>query len=167
MAHDIVGADLTQLDELSIAFQTAGAEISAKASVLDGKIQAAISAFDGTLSSLQSEAGALARSIDDEMNALAGQAGGVQWTGANRTAFDGDMTQFTSVVAAGTARIDTDIAAIKGQVDAGFTPVLAEFGAALKKSGDDVDAATAQMQTAVSSQRANLDQAANVGWSNA
>ncbi len=167
MTHEIVGADLTQLDELSTAFHTAGTEISAKGTVLDSKIQAAIAAFESTLSAMQTEASSLARSIDDEMNALAGQAGGVQWTGANRTAFDGDMAQFQSVVAAGTAQIDADISAIKGQVDASFTPVLGEFGAALKQSGIDVDAATTDMQTAVANQRANLDQAANVGWSNA
>ncbi len=63
-------------------------------------------------------------SINEEMDALAGQADGVQWTGANRTAFDGDLGQFKTVVATGTAQIDTDISSIKAQVDSSFNPVL-------------------------------------------
>lgn len=164
---DIVGADLAQLETLSAAFQTAGDQINAKSEVLQGRIQAAVGRFEATLSSLQQEAATLTSSIDQEMDGLAGQADSVQWTGANRASFDGDLAQFKSVVATGTAQIDADISSIKAQVDSGFSPVLTEFGAALKSSGDQVNAATTEMNTAVSNQRANLDQAANVGWSNA
>ena len=167
MAGDIVGADLDQLDQLSTAFETAGAQIAAKADALDDKIAAAIASFEATLSSLQTQATTLTSTIDQEIEAVSGQAGSVQWTGANRAAFDGDLTNFTGVVTAGTAQINTDISTIKSQVDSSFNPVLAEFSTALKQSGEEVNTASTEMKTAVATQRTNLDQAANVGWNNA
>ena len=167
MSHDIVGADLAQLDELSTAFHTAGTAIAAKATTLDEKIQTAILRFETSLSTLRSEAATLAGTIDDEIDAVRNQADGVQWTGSNRTAFDGDLATFTVTVHDGTARIDTDITAITTRIDSGFTPVLADFGIALRRSGDEVDTAATDMEIAVADQRSALDQVANVGWANA
>jgi len=167
MAGDIVGADLDQLDTLSAAFETAGTQIAAKADALDDKIATAIESFAATLRSLQSQATTLTSTIDQEIDAVSGQANSVQWTGANRVAFDGDLATFKGVVTAGTTQINTDITAIRSQVDGSFNPVLAEFSTALKRSGSDVNDASAQMKTSVATQRANLDQAANVGWNNA
>lgn len=167
MAGDIVGADLEHLGQLSAAFETAGAEIAAKADLLDDKIQAAVDAFEATLSSLQSQATNLTGTIDQEMEAVNGQANSVQWTGANRTAFDADMASFKSVVQAGSAQINTDISAIKSQVDSSFNPVLSEFSAALKQSGDEVNTASTDLKVAVTNQQTALDQVGNVGWTNA
>lgn len=164
---DFTGADLDQLNELATAFTTAGTEIAAKATTLQGKIQAAVSNFEQTLSTMQTETTALASEMNDEMAAVRAQAGGVQWTGNNRQAFDADLNSFSGVVQRGTAQIDADIATIKGQVDSRFNPVLTEFASALQTSADDVGSATSTMKAAVDTQRANLDQAANVGWTSA
>ena len=91
----------------------------------------------------------------------------MQWTGGNRGAFDGDLGTFNTAVKSGTAAINTDIGTLKSDVEARFTPVLTEFGAALKTSADEADTSTKGMRTAVGTQRTNLDEAANVGWMSA
>lgn len=164
---DFTGADLDHLDQLAAAFTTAGAEIAAKADTLRTKISTAVGAFESTLSNLQHEASALAAQMNDEMAGVTTQANGVAWTGNNRSAFDGDLATFSGVVQSSTAQIDSDIAAIKAQVDTRFNPVLTEFAAALATRSDEVGATTTTMKTAVDTQRANLDQAANVGWTSA
>lgn len=164
---NFTGADLSQLDELAAAFTTAGTEISAKAQTLQSKIQTAVTNFETTLSTMQQDAATLTGQMNDEMAAVRGQADGVQWTGNNRGAFDGDLNNFGTVVNQGAARIDSDIANIKSQVDGRFTPVLNDFSTALGASADDVNSSTTTLKTAVDTQRSNLDQAANVGWTSA
>lgn len=164
---ELTGADLGQLDDLAAAFTTAGNEIAAKGEALRTRIQASIDAFNASLTSLQSTTQALTEQTNAEMQALRDQGASVGWTGNNRTAFDGDLAAFGNAVNTGTAQINTDIAAIKSQVDSSFTPVMVDFASALKAGADDVNAATADMKTAVDTQRTNLDQAANVGWTNA
>ena len=164
---DFTGADLDQLDQLAAAFTTAGTEISAKAATLRTKIQTAVDNFESTLSTLQSEATTLGGQMNDEMAAVRTQAGGVNWTGSNRQSFDADLNSFGTVVQRATAQTETDITSIRSQVDAQFTPVLTEFATALNTRADDVNAATTMMKSAVDTQRSNLDQAANVGWTSA
>jgi hypothetical protein len=164
---NITGADLDQLDQLAAAFTTAGTEISARAAALQSKIHTAVSNFEHTLSTMQSETTTLASQMNDEMAAIRGHAAGVSWSGNNRAAFDGDLSSFSGVVQRGTSQIASDISSITGQVDSRFTPVLTEFASALRASADDVGSATTTMKTAVDTQRSNLDQAANVGWTSA
>jgi hypothetical protein len=164
---DFTGADLDQLDQLAAQFATAGAEMSARAGELRAKISSAVSTFESTLTGLQSDTSALTAQMNTEMGAVRSQADGVQWTGANRAGFDGDLHSFSSAVQVGTSQIDAGVAGIKAQVDTRFTPVLGEFSAALDKSASGVNDATVTMKTAVDTQRTNLDQAANVGWTSA
>jgi len=105
--------------------------------------------------------------MNTEMSGLRDQGASVGWTGNNRGGFDSDLNAFGTAVTTGTGQINTDITAIKSQVDTGFTPIMTEFGTALKAGADDVNTAAIDMNTAVTNQRTNLDQAANTGWTNA
>lgn len=164
---DFTGADLGQLDELATAFDTAGAEISAKAEVLRAKIQSAIATFESSLTTMQSDTRTLTGQMNEEMGAVRSQADSVQWTGNNRAGFDADINSFATVVTTGTSQINDDLAGIKAQVDSGFTPVMTDFSEALRMGADEVNSSTATMRQAVDTQRSNLDQAANVGWTSA
>lgn len=164
---DFMGADLDQLEQLATGFTDAGMEISAKAETLRARVNAAVSSFEETLAALQTDAASLVDSMDEEIASVSQQATGVAWTGANQGAFVGDVAAFEGAVRTGGAQINDDIGTIKTRVTTGFSPVLTEFGAALSTSAEDVAASTDQMKTAVANQRANLDQAANVGWTSA
>jgi hypothetical protein len=160
----MTGADLGHLETLEGAFETAGAQIADKAEVLRGKIDSAVDKFVDTLNSLARDAAQLSSGIDREVEGVSTQASGVQWTGTNRDAFNGDMSALVSAITTGTAALNSEIAEIKGQVEAKFTPVLTQFGTALTTSADDVNTTSKGMKAKVTTQRDNLDQAANVGW---
>lgn len=167
MSEQMLGADLQQLEDLAAAFETAGAQIAARADELRDKIGTSVEAFVDALDQLRAQTLVLTGDIDVEIQAVGTQAAGVQWTGNNRLAFDTDLGAFTRSVNTGTAAINTDIDQLKTEVDSRFTPVLTQFGVALRDSAGDVNTTTGGMRTAVSTQRANLDEAANVGWTTA
>ena len=104
MSEQMLGADLQQLDDLATAFDTAGTEIAAKADTLRDKIDAAVDAFVAALDGLARDASTLTSRSTVRSTGCRTQAGGVQWTGANRVAFDGDLGTFNTAVKTGTAR---------------------------------------------------------------
>jgi len=166
-SEEVLGADLQQLEDLAAAYDTAGTEIAAKGETLRGKINEAVVVFIATLDGLARDASTLTTAIDTEIDGVSTQAAGVQWTGTNRTAFDGDLGAFNTAVKTGTTAINTDIGTLKSDVETRFTPVLDDFATALTASAEEINVNAGTMRIAVSTQRSNLDEAANVGWTSA
>jgi len=164
---EMTGADLAQLDSLALQFTTAGQEIATKGEVLRTKIQTAIAAFNGSLTTMQSTTTNLTAATDAEMTGLKAQGDSIVWTGNNRNGFDSNLSAFDAEVRRGSSQMNADIALLKGQVDSSFTPVMEDFGVQLAAASDDVNVAATNMNVTVTNQRTNLDQAANVGWTDA
>ncbi|MDQ3468462.1 MAG: hypothetical protein M3487_01605 [Actinomycetota bacterium] len=167
MSQELVGADLAHLDALATAYDTAGREVALHAEELRGRLGTAVSSFQTTMSRLQAAAGALTTAMDDEVAAVANHAATVGWTGANRHAFDADLHRFVGIVRTGAAAIDDGVADLRTDVDQRFAPVLDEFGVSVRDAAGGIDTATTEMRTSVAAQRDRLDEAANVGWTNA
>lgn len=167
MSENMTGADLEQLDALSTAYSTAGAEIAGQASDLRQRIQVAVDGFAATMSRLHQQSTTLTQGMNDETASVAATASGVAWTGSNRAAFDGDMQTFVSSVRTGTASIDAGVTELRRSVDQRFNPVLEEFSVSVTDAADGVELTTGDVRRSVIGQRQQLEEAANVGWTSA
>lgn len=167
MSDQMTGADLEQLDALSTAYATAGAQITARGDDLRRRIGVAVTNFGATMTRLQQQSQSLTDATDAEIAAVGATAASVLWTGTNRHAFDGELQQFSDAVRRSSVSFNASVSELRGAVDARFNPELEAFGVAIGSSAGGVDATTGDMRATVATQRSALEQAANVGWTSA
>ncbi|MEM8923278.1 MAG: hypothetical protein AAGD35_07220 [Actinomycetota bacterium] len=161
---DFLGADLVQLDELSAGYTDAGGKIKDDATLLVEDADRVVTAFRDEMKAFLAQVTTLAEGIEAESNTLETDGESVQWFGLNHGAFVGDLQVFGGHVRSGSALIVEDINRINSEIESKLLPKIEEMRAELDLEANAAEESTATMSTAVATQRDNLDQAANTGW---
>lgn len=164
MSDTLTGADLEQLDHLAAAYGTAGAEIAGRGQDLKVRIHQAIQRFETTMTSLRADTERANAALSDDIADLNLVATATTWTGNNRAAFDQDLGTLTSSMAASTAAIREGIDDFDTLGVTPFRAMLDDFGLAIADAGDGVEDVGSSMGAAVTQQRGDLQEAADVGW---
>ena len=167
MSDHMTGADLEHLEQLAGAYTRSGAELATKAADLRTRIARSVGPFEAAAERLRADTDRAAATMEAEIGDLSATAAAVAWTGANRAAFDADMQRFAASVRAGAAALVEGLATLRARGVTRFTELLEGFGTSVVAAGEGLEATTSDLQRAVTTQRDQLHQAAEVGWTSA
>lgn len=164
MSDQMTGADLEHLEQLAGAYTRSGVALAAKAADLRSRIARSVGAFEASTDRLRVDTERAAATMETEIGDLSATAAGVAWTGANRLAFDADLQRFAVSVRAGAAALVEGLDALRAGGVSRFTELLEGFGASVVAAGEGLETTTSDLNRAVTTQRDQLHQAADVGW---
>ncbi len=160
----MLGAQLDDLASLSTRLNTTAADVGSSREqsvqtttlVITEVSDAARRALDEISSHMQA--------LDQSVSAAVGQADQTQWTGANADRFRHGAAEFRGAMQSGQAATTEAFASFQASV-ASMTETLNQFVSEFSTALAHAESSTIEMANAVEGQRANLDQAMNIGLS--
>lgn len=160
-------ANLDELEALAEKFRATGQTFLQKAGELEQEAIDRVGTFRQTMADLKTRATNHGTCCDTDMGTLSTQADGVQWTGLNREGFDQDKNTFKTKISEAVTNISTDLGKIETELDTNFNEEILAYGKKVSEFGDDVLKNNTTFATDVQTLRANVENAANKGWTSA
>ncbi len=160
----MLGAQLDDLAALTTRLQTTAGDVgSAREQSVLSTTSVIGEVSDSTRRALE-QITSYMQALDTSVSGAVAQADGTQWTGANADRFRVGAADFRAAMQSGQAATTDAFSSFQASV-ATMTESLNQFVSQFSTALTQAEASAVDMSSAVEAQRANLDQAMNIGLS--